>query len=297
MAPNLSGQFEPEKAYLLWRTMNRFKEVREGLIHLNKEMSIRMFKNNPDGFLSLDPEKFIKNCLSLLGNQVTPEKEKTIKALIAKIFDSFRKEIVYITNRKEQFSMDILFSVIETVIMEAGSSKAESAVLELQNQKSSITKQDLEQILDYLKAYNKMQARYLACGNIKKAIESSDDIISITASEHLQIPILALDIMFNLITAQYVLSQKYTCKDLILGWKKEYGFGEEETKKIVTLFPPQSSLMDFRNLYTNAIKTIQNRIQSGDPTAEMDLFVLRTLSNYYTSWINQIANQISKKEN
>jgi hypothetical protein len=27
---------------------------------------------------------------------------------------------------------------------------------------------------------------------------------------------------------------------------------------------------------------------------EMDLFLLRTVSNYYASWINQVANQINK---
>src|SRR5690606_38724711 len=116
------------------------------------------------------------------GSLIT-DKDKTYKFL-QKLHDSYRKEIYYSSNRKEHFSMDILFQVIETLFMEVGANKAESAVMNLSDQKSSITRQDLEQIMSYLKAYNKMSARFQASGNMKKAIELSDDIITDGAMEH-----------------------------------------------------------------------------------------------------------------
>ncbi|MCC5815413.1 MAG: hypothetical protein JJT78_11700 [Leptospira sp.] len=293
---NDSNSFEPDKAYLLWRTFNRFQEIREGVYRLNKETTIRTFKNQPDTYLGNDSDKFVKNTFPLLSAPNSPEKEKINKFLF-RVHGMYKNEIEYSINRKEQFSMDILFQVIETLFMEVGANKAETAVMDMENQKSAVTKQDLEQIVVYLKAFNKMHARFLASGNMKRAIENSDKIITAGASENMQIPILALDSMFNLITAQFVLSQKYQCKQLLILWKKEYGFDDEQTSRIVKLLPPETSLLDFRNIYAKAIQTLQNQIKQGDPLAEMDLFLLRTVSNYYTSWINQIANQISKKEN
>ncbi len=292
---NPSNINEPDRAYLLWRTFQRFREFREEQYRLSKETTVRTFKNNPTDFLESPQDRFVKSCLNLLPVSQVGEKEKLIRLLV-KVYESYKKEIVYLTNRSGQFSMDILFSVIETVFMEFGTGKAESAVMDMATQKSSVTKQDLEEILGYLKAYNKMQARFLACGSMKKAIEMSDEIIMSGAAENMQIPIMALDAMFNLITSQYVLSQKYNCKQLLLGWKKEYGFSDEETRRIAALFPLDSSLLEFRNHYAKALQTIQARVKSGEPGAEMDIFLIRTISNYYTSWINQVASQLHKKE-
>jgi len=36
------------------------------------------------------------------------------------------------------------------------------------------------------------------------------------------------------------------------------------------------------------------RNQKKEVETEMYLFLLRTVSNYYASWINQVANQINK---
>ncbi|WCL49588.1 LIC_13029 family protein [Leptospira sp. GIMC2001] len=283
--------FEPDKAHLLWRTFNRFKEAREGLLRLNKETSIRTFKNQPDLYFTMDTDKFIKNIAPLFSGSLITDKDKTYRFL-QKFHESYRKEIYYSSNRKEHFSMDILFQVIETLFMEVGANKAESAVMNLSDQKSSITRQDLEQIMSYLKAYNKMSARFQASGNMKKAIELSDEIITSGAMEHPDIPILALDSMFNLITAQFILAQKYQCKQLLSAWRKEYGFDEVQEARIAKLLPPNTSLLDFRNNYARAIQTLQS--QKEEMESEMDLFLLRTVSNYYTSWINQVANQISK---
>lgn len=295
LASNDSKSYEPDRPYLLWRTFNRFKEFREGLYRLNKETSIRTFKNQPEIFLGFDTDKFIKHCAPMLGANQSSEKEK-INRFLSRVHELYKSEINYCFNRNEQFSMDILFQVIETLFMEYGAGKAETEVMNMENQKSSITKQDLEQILNYLKAYNKMHSRFLACGTMKKAILMSDEIITAGAAENLQIPIMALDVMFNLITAQFVLSQKYNSKQLLIGWKKEYGFDDDQVNRIAKLLPLDTPLMEFRSIYAKAIQTLQSRIAGGDPMAEMDLFVLRTVSNFYTSWITQIANQITKKD-
>jgi hypothetical protein len=288
---NPSNSFEPDRAYLLWRTFNRFKEMREGLYRLNKETSIRTFKNQPETYLGHDSDKFVKNLSTLLSIGSGTDKDK-VNRFLFKVHETYMREITYSMNRHDQFSMDILFQVIETLFMEVGASKAESEVMNLGGSKSSMTRQDLEQIMSYLKAFNKMHSRFLSCGNMKKAIEMSDNIITSASVENMDIPILALDSMFNLITAQFVLSQKFQCKQLLSGWKKEYGFDEEQEARIAKLLPPTTSLIEFRAVYAKAIQTIQN--QKGDENTDMDLFLLRTVSNYYTSWINQVANQIAK---
>jgi hypothetical protein len=288
---NQERNFEPDRAHLLWRTFNRYKEMQEGLVRLNKETTIRTFKNQPDLYLSFDTDKFVKNIAPSISGAIVADKDRMNRFLM-RVHESYKKEIYYSENRKEQFSMDILFQVIETLYMEVGVSQAEKEVMNLGGQKSSVTKQDLEQIMSYLRAYNKMSARFISCGSMKKAIELSDQIISTSAIENPEIPILALDSMFNLITAQFVLAQKYQCKQLLAGWKKEYGFDESQEARIQNLLPPNTSLLEFRAVYAKAIQTLKN--QKRDIESEMDLFLLRTVSNYYTSWINQVANQISK---
>ncbi len=285
------NKFQPDKAYLLWRTFERFKEFRDGIIRLSKDTTIRTFKNQPDQFLILDSDKFIKNMSTFVASSIAQDKEKFTRFL-TKVHSSYKKELNYVDNRKEQFSMDILFQVIETLLMEVGVSKAENEIHNLADQKSAVTKQDLEQIMSYLRTYNKMTVRFQSTGSMKKAIELSDEIISLCAHESLDIPILALDSMFNLITAQFILATKYNCKQLLAGWRKEYGFDLDQESRVSKHLPPTASLIDFRNNYAKALQGL--RSSKDESETEMDLFLLRTVSNYYASWINQVANQINK---
>jgi hypothetical protein len=117
------NKFQPDKAYLLWRTFERFKEFRDGIIRLSKDTTIRTFKNQPDQFLILDSDKFIKNMSTFVASSIAQDKEKFTRFL-TKVHSSYKKELNYVDNRKEQFSMDILFQVIETLLMEVGVSKS-----------------------------------------------------------------------------------------------------------------------------------------------------------------------------
>ncbi|MCG9875339.1 MAG: hypothetical protein MH321_11210 [Leptospiraceae bacterium] len=284
-------KFQPDKAYLMWRSFERFKEFRDGFFRLNKETTVRTFKNQPESFLSFDSDKFVKHMSSMISSSLSQDKDKLNKFLY-KVHESYKKELNYLSNRKEQFSMDILFQVIETLLMEVGANKAENEIQNLGGNKSAVTKQDLEQIMSYLRTYNKMTARFQAAGSMKKAIELSDDIISQSAHESMDIPILALDSMFNLITAQFILAQKFNCKQLLAGWRKDYGFDQDQESRVAKLLPPTASLIEFRNNYAKALQML--RSQKKEIETEMDLFLLRTVSNYYASWINQVANQINK---
>lgn len=289
-----SPSLELERAYLLWRTLTRFKEFQDGQVRLSKENSIRMFKSQNEQFLGGAKTVFSDALKTLLSGSALDK--INLDKFVGRAYESYMREIEYVSNRKSQFSIDILFQVIETLTMESGSSKSDPAGDPFgiaDPSKSSLTKQDMSQILSYLKAYNKMLQRFQGAGNIKKAIELSDSIITQASIENLDIPILALDNMFNLITAQFVLAQKFLCSQLLVAWKKEYGFDEFQESRVAKFIPANASLLEFRTHYAKALKVLQENPPE-DGMGEMDLFLIRTVSNYYSSWINQVANQISK---
>ncbi|MCG9873641.1 MAG: hypothetical protein MH321_02515 [Leptospiraceae bacterium] len=276
------------KAGLLWKSIERQAEVQLGLVRLNKDVTLRILNNKPNEFLEANRFDFTKNMKEFMKTVVTMDSEK-LEYFIFRVYDCYLRELNFINERNSQFSIDILFQVIETLTVEKESIQSVEGYFSASNQES-ISRADMENILNHMKAYNFMSIQFKKINNLKRCVELSDQIILKAATLNPMVSILSLDNMYSLILAQNILSSKYGIRNLLSGWMEEYGFTEEQAIRILPLFPSDSSLNEFRSVYTKAIQTLGQKV---DPiNKDMDLFMMRSICNYFTSWLNRVANQL-----
>lgn len=277
-----------QKAGLLWKSIERQIEVQTGLVRLNKEVTLRTLINRPAEFLEANRFDFTVNLKGFLRTVVTMEPEKQ-EYFIFRVYDCYLRELRYSEDRNSQFSIDILFQVIETLTVEKNLNQTLEKYMD-GSPSDALTKADLDAIMHHIKAFNLMNYQFAKIGNIRKAIEMTDQIILKIATVSPMVTVLALDSMFSLILAQNILSLKYGVQNLMTGWMNEYGFSREDAIRILPLFPENSSLNDFRTIYSQAMQVLVESKESENK--EMDLFMLRTVCNYFTSWLNRVANQL-----
>lgn len=276
------------KAGLLWKSIERQAEVQLGLVRLNKDVTLRILNNKPNEFLEANRFDFTKNMKEFMKTVVTMDSEK-LEYFIFRVYDCYLRELNFINERNSQFSIDILFQVIETLTVEKESIQSVEGYFSSSNQES-ISRADMENILNHMKAYNFMSIQFKKINNLKRCVELSDQIILKAATLNPMVSILSLDNMYSLILAQNILSSKYGIRNLLSGWMEEYGFTEEQAIRILPLFPSDCSLNEFRSVYTKAIQALGQKV---DPiNKDMDLFMMRSICNYFTSWLNRVANQL-----
>lgn len=288
MGISVNKNTNPSKAGLLWKSIERQPEVQLGLVRLNKEVTLRILNNKPLEFLEANRFDFSRNMKEFLKTIVTMEAEKQ-EYFIFRLYDCYFRELKYIEERSSQFSIDILFQVIETLTIDKESIQSVEGYFSSSNP-DSISRADMENILNHMKAYNFMASQFLKVNSIKKSVELSDKIILKAATLNPMVTILSLENMFSLILAQNILASKYGLRNLISGWMEEYGFTPDQAIRIIPLFPLDASLNNFRAVYTKAIQTLGQKEDLENK--EMDLFMLRSICNYFTSWLNRVANQL-----
>ncbi|MCE9498940.1 MAG: hypothetical protein K8R21_00230 [Leptospira sp.] len=264
-----------ELGMLLYRVLNRTDEIQTGGIgglRIPRDIFIRTFTNQPELFNIEDKNKFIKSIADLFKNTaLTNEK---LEVFCTKVFNAYHGEIKYLRGKTTQFSFDIIFQVIELLQTESNSPQNESGL---------ITLEDRNNILKHFKAYNELTNLFKTFPNTKLIIDKRDEIIEEFGNKHNYITFVALESMFRNILAQILLSKKHNCNTLIAEWAKEYGFDEETASRIRKYIPVETSIIDFRTKYAQAMKIVKD---------DMDMMFLRTLSNYFASWVSNVSEQL-----
>ncbi len=262
-----------EISILLYRVLYRTEEVQQGTVKVLKEMLLRTHANHPDLFPILDRTQFTKDMIDLYktSSSLIPEK---LELFFNAVHISFQSEILYLVGKSVQFSFDIIFVVIETILNE----------MNLPENERTVNMKDRETILKNFRAYNDLSKIFNKIGNTKVVIDKKDDIITEISILHKDIAIISIESMFRHILAQLLLSKKYNCGNLIEKWAQEYGM-EDNIPSMKRVIPEKTTLIEFRLQFTNAVKILKEE-------NEMDLMFLRTLANYYSSWVTQVSEQI-----
>jgi hypothetical protein len=274
-----------DSAVLLWKSLVRQPEFQAGSLRMNQDITIRTFKNQKSRYLVSERFEFIIAMKELLKPIAALENEK-VEYLIFRIYECYQKELAYSSGTDSRFSIDIVFQFIEFLCADG---KKEDIEYMLQKE-TSLTKKEVESIIQHIKAFNKLGAYFSKSNSLKKTIENGEQILSAIASAFPDITWLALEAMFYLLIAQYALATKYSCESLLRGWMTEYGFDENQYVVVANFFPPGTSLLDFRGKYTNAIRSLHGMHSSTRP--EYDLLLLRSIGNYFSSWIVRVAHQM-----
>ncbi|TGL96603.1 hypothetical protein EHQ76_15850 [Leptospira barantonii] len=262
-----------ELSVLLYRVLYRTDEVRQGAVKVLKETFLRTHTNHPELFPILDRAKFTKDMINLYKTSTTLSQDK-LEMFFSAIHASFQNEIRYLVGKSTQFSFDIIFLVIETILNE----------MNLPETERTVNMKDRESILKNFKAYNDLSKIFNKIGNTKVVIDKKDEIITEISILHKDITIISIESMFRHILAQLLLSKKYNCGSLIEKWAQEYGM-EDNAPSMKRVIVETTPLTEFRLQFTNAVKILKDE-------NELDLMFLRTLANYYASWVTQVSEQI-----
>lgn len=211
------------RAELLWKSVARQPEFRDGLLKLNADLSIRTFKNQPQKYLESERFEFVTEVKALLKPLTALNAEK-LEYLIFRIFETYQNERIYERGEHSKFSIDIVFQLIEFFY----SNGPKADIAKILQKETSLEKKDVDSILAHIKVFNKLGSFISKSPNLRKTIENADEILKEVAALHLEITWLALESMFYLLVAQQALSQKYSCESLLKGWRVEYGFDDTQ---------------------------------------------------------------------
>jgi hypothetical protein len=279
-----------DEASLYWKILVRQPEVGEGTVQLLKDTFLKNFETSYSGFNPADDEAFKEATHKLLLSSGR-FRIIDVKDFVARVAKAFQKEQMYRKDRRNHFSLDILFQTIDFLSAGKPEEAAEQNLVDKHD--DGLTIQERENLIINYRAYNAMNAKILGLGNLKDALFKKDIIVSEVALLHKDITITALEFMFRNIIAQQLLSKKYNCDTLINEWGKEYNFDDDLKTRVLSYISGDTPLLKFRPKYAQAIQAIKNTDVSKSNVLDSDLFLLRSLANFYTSWIMQVSEMIA----
>jgi hypothetical protein len=278
------------EAALYWKILLRQPEVGEGTVQLLKDTFLKNFETGYSGFDISNEEAFI-NATHKLLQSAGRFRILEVKEFGIRVARAYQKEQMYRKDRRNHFSLDILFQTIDLLSANKAEEAAEQTISSKDDDGFSVAERE-NLILNY-RAYNAMNAKILGIGNLKDALLKKDALVSDVALLHKDLTITALEFMFRNIIAQQLLSKKYNCDTLIMEWGKEYNFEDELKTRVLTYISADTPLLKFRPKYAQAIQSIKNTDVSKSNVLDSDLFLLRSLANFYTSWIMQVSEMIA----
>lgn len=274
-----------EAGLLLWRVVQRRSESRNGQAKMFREPFLR----NAVDVVSAEDEQtrlgLLRDLLLQNGRYHVPNFEAFQSGIAA----DFQKELDYRSDRARQFSADILFQVIELISLGKSAESAQNTIESIGSREdTSISERDRRSLLLHYRAYVDVQKRIANLGSVREALDNKEQLLLEAAWQNPEITLSALAAMLRTLVAQHLLDKKYSCDALMVEWMKEYGFGPLHILKVSRLVPMDSPLGMFRSRYTEAIRGLRSAFEEGD-RINSDLFLLRSLSNFYTSWTMKVA--------
>lgn len=278
------------EASLFWKILIRQPEIGEGSVQLLKDTFLKNFETSFSNLENTEEASFKESIHKLLLS-AGRFRIVDIKDFVNRVVLGYQKEQMYRKDRRNHFSLDILFQTID--FLSAGKTEDVAEQNLASKQDDGLSPQERENLIINYRAYNAMNAKILAIGNLKDALFKKDNVVSEVALLHKDLTITALEFMFRNIVAQQLLSKKYNCDTLINEWGKEYNFDDDMKIRILTYISADTPLLKFRPKYAQAIQTIKNTDFSKSNVLDSDLFLLRSLANFYTSWIMQVSEMIA----
>ncbi|GBF49849.1 hypothetical protein LPTSP4_13690 [Leptospira ryugenii] len=277
-----------KEALLCFRIIQRQEEAREGSAQILRDTFIKNFLSLASEFDLKSDEKF-RNTLQKVITSSGRFRLADLNEFCTKISQAFRKELLYKKDRRNQFSLDVLFQTID--LLSTGKSEEGGSLADKDT--SDLSHTEKESMLQHFRAYNTMNAKILAQSSLKDALLKREQLEDEVALAFKDLTITSVELIFRNIIAQHLLAKKYRCDTLISEWAKEYGFDEEMKQRVAKYIPPDTALLQFRTKYAQAVQSSKNQDQGSLDVFESDLFLLRSLANYFTSWIMQVSEMIS----
>lgn len=288
----LPSTFNLERSLLLWRILQCQPETRAGSVQIMKQPFFKEFRANREKYFEFN-EELVRNVHDLCW-QVGRHRLDNVLEFSSRVALRYRKELLMLTDRQRLISFDILFQTIQLLSLQPDRAAAMETIRRIGSHEPGISISDIDReiLVRNFRVYLFLSNRIIARKNLRQVLEERDRLMAEAAAKHPGVMMYFLDSMFRNIVAQILLSRKYKCDTLIVEWLKEYGFEPEHMVRISRYIPYDTGFLKFRASYRKAIqKLCGEQSEAGDPS-DSDVFLLRSLSNFYTSWIMKASYQI-----
>ncbi len=277
---------------LLWRIVQARQEVQDGRLQVLKKTFLAHIRDSEDDFTEYNPS-LVGNIKKLLESAGRTRVDQLARVAL-EVASAYRKEIMSVGDTAGQISFDILFQTIQILALNPTRESAEQTIMQMGRRAhhTALSEQDRGRLMRSFRAYIYLARRLARMRNMRAALESQDEIIVNAYRDHPEVSLIFLDRAYRSLVAQVILSKKFKCDTLLVEWLKEYGLGPEHMMRVAQYIPFETGFWKFRASYRDAVRSLRDYTPDSGEPLDSDLFLLRSLGIFYTSWIMQTSRQI-----
>ncbi|MEQ9364197.1 MAG: hypothetical protein RIF32_08145 [Leptospirales bacterium] len=283
----------PARDLLLWRILQCRPEVQDGRLKLLKNPFRNAIRQNPADFTE-NNTALVGNLRTLIERTGRSRLNEGLAKVAIDIASAYRKECVAIKETHFGISFDFLYQTVQLLSLNTSREEAERTILQMgRAQKgSSLSETDRGRLVRSFRAYVALAGRLKAMRTMRTAVEKQDEVIGAVYAIDPAVSIVFLDRAYRSLIAQVILSKKFRCDTLLVEWLREYDLEPDHLVRMSQYIPYETEFWQFRKSYRDAIRSLKDYLPASNEPLDSDVFLLRSLGNFYTSWIMQTSHQI-----
>ena len=283
----------PATEVILWRVLQCRPEVRYGRLKVLKGPFLAAVRQEPEQFTDTHTE-LVRNVKSLLERTGRSRLNESLSKVAIDIASAYRRECIALRETHFGISFDFLYQTVQLLSLNTSREEAERTILQMgRSQKGTcLSETDRGRLIRSFRAYVALARRLRTMRSMRIAVEKQDAVISEVHQLDPAVSVVFLDRAYRSLIAQVVLSKKFRCDTLLVEWLREYDLEPDHLIRMAQYIPYETEFWQFRKSYRDAIRSLKDYLPAGTGPFDSDLFLLRSLGNFYTSWIMQTSRQI-----
>ncbi|MCR9142868.1 MAG: hypothetical protein NXI24_11495 [bacterium] len=283
----------PARDLLLWRILQCRPEVLDGRLKLLKNPFRNAIRQNPADFAE-NNTALVGNLRTLIERTGRSRLDAGLAKVAIEIASAYRRECVALKETHFSISFDFLYQTVQLLSLNTSREEAERTILQMgRTQKgTSLSETDRGRLIRSFRAYVALAGRLKAMRTMRTAVERQDEVIGAVYVIDPAVSVVFLDQAYRSLIAQVILSKKFRCDTLLVEWLREYELEPDHLVRMSQYIPYETEFWQFRKSYRDAIRSLKGYLPNSKNPLDSDLFLLRSLGNFYTSWIMQTSQQI-----
>lgn len=283
----------PARDLLLWRILQCRPEVREGQLKLLKNPFRNEIRKNPADFAEANTA-LVGNLKALIERTGRSRMNASLAKIAIEVASAYRRECIAANETHFGISFDFLYQTVQLLSLNTSREDAERTILRMgrANSGTSLSETDRGRLIRSFRAYVALARRLRGMRTMRTAVEMQDDVIAEVFALDSAVSIVFLDQAYRSLIAQVILSKKFRCDTLLVEWLREYDLEPDHLVRMSQYIPYETEFWQFRKSYRDAIRSLKDYLPTSKEPLDSDVFLLRSLGNFYTSWIMQTSRQI-----
>jgi hypothetical protein len=283
----------PDRDLILWRILQCRPEVRDGRIKILKGPFLSYIREHTDEF-DEQGDSLVRNIKTLIERTGRSRLADSLSKIAMEVAGAYRRECIALQETHFGISFDFLYQTVQLLSLNTSREAAERTILQMGRARSdsSLNETDRSRLVRSFRAYVALARRLSAMRTMRVAVEKQDEVIGDVYQIDPAVSVIFLDRAYRSLIAQVILSKKFRCDTLLVEWLREYSLEPDHLVRMAQYIPYDTEFWQFRKSYREAIRSLKEYRPASAEPFDSDLFLLRSLGNFYTSWIIQTSRQI-----